>query len=43
VYETGLDGWVGITTHQTDDLEYLNKSRQGIRLYLRGSDNGGRK
>lgn len=36
VYETGLDGWVGVTTHQTGDMEYLNKSRQGIRLYQRG-------
>jgi hypothetical protein len=35
VFETGLDGWAGITTHHTEDLKYLDKSRQGIRLYSR--------
>jgi hypothetical protein len=35
VFETGLDGWAGITSHQTGDMDYLAKSRQGIQLYRR--------
>jgi hypothetical protein len=35
MFETGLDGWAGITAHQAGDIGDLNDVRQGVRLYAR--------
>lgn len=36
VFEIGADGWAGITTFAPDELAYLDKMREGFRIYGRG-------
>lgn len=35
VFELGADGWSGITSFAPDDMEYLERMREGFRIYRR--------
>ena len=36
VFETGPQGWVGVTAFQADSDRYLETAREGVRVYRRG-------
>lgn len=38
VFEVGSDGWLGVTTFQPRDDDYLEALRQGVRIYQRSEE-----